>query len=350
MKKIKDDPLLSIFKKLPNGELIEEINSIQNIQNFFNYISSDKTPEDSKIGVLENFLLILIKNRYICEYFSSYNNKSIYAYLFDIYLSKNSSEKLKTTALNLINELILILETNKEVYEYLFQRISKIYNKENTTEEKTPENLYSHLTMLNTLLAYKEKIPKPRNYFALSGNGKFVLDLKEKKLNIGYCMTLILNFKIGESKKEDEISTLFNIKFSNNTSLSFLIKAPSFLYIKEGKEEEKLLRGLPINEVVIFVVNLIVEDNSFQVFNFVNGDNNYVPNKYKNNLDLEKDTIESLEFFDNFYGEVTSMTMFLQKDKSQPTINSIKFLPTFKNFADGFHKKKKIYQVFRCYF
>ena len=341
MKKIKDDPLLSIFKKLPNGELIEEINSIQNIPNFFNYISSDKTPEDSKIGVLENFLLILIKNRYICEYFSSYNNKSIYAYLFDIYLSKNSSEKLKTTALNLINELILILETNKEVYEYLFQRISKIYNKENTTEEKTPENLYSHLTMLNTLLAYKEKIPKPRNYFALSGNGKFVLDLKEKKLNIGYCMTLILNFKIGESKKEDEISTLFNIKFSNNTSLSFLIKAPSFLYIKEGKEEEKLLRGLPINEVVIFVVNLIVEDNSFQVFNFVNGDNNYVPNKYKNNLDLEKDTIESLEFFDNFYGEVTSMTMFLQKDKSQPTINSIKFLPTFKNFADGFHKKKK---------
>ena len=58
MKKIKDDPLLSIFKKSSNGEYIEEIENIQNIPNFFTFISSENTPEESKIGVLENLLII----------------------------------------------------------------------------------------------------------------------------------------------------------------------------------------------------------------------------------------------------------------------------------------------------
>ena len=341
MKKIKDDPLLTIFKKSSNEEYIEEIGNFQNIPNFFTFISSENTPEESKIGVLENLLIISKKNRYICEYFSSYKNKSIYLYLFDLYLSKNSSEKLKSSILKLIDGLTFYLETNKEVYEYLFQSLSKIYNKENTTQEKTPQNLYNHLALLNTLLSYKEKIPKPLNYFTLGGNGKLALDLSEKKLKIGYCMSFIINFKIAESsKKTEEISSLFHIKFSNKTNISFNLKAPGFLLIKEGKEKEKMLKGLPLNEFVILVINLIVEDNNLLVYYFVNGENKLSPIKYKNNLDLKKDNIESLEFFENFYGEVTSIAMLLQKEKSTPTINTVKFLPTFKSFAKGIHKKK----------
>ena len=180
MKKINDDPLLSIFKKIKD-EYIEEIDSIRNIPNFFNYITSSHTPEDSKIGVLNNITTIIRKKKYICEYFSSCNNKSIYSYLFDIYLSKNTSKELQSSIINLVNELILTLETNNEIYEYLFQSISKIYNKEETTQEKTPENLYNHLFLLNNLLLYNEKIPKPRNFFTLSGNCKFELDLQKKK-------------------------------------------------------------------------------------------------------------------------------------------------------------------------
>ena len=343
MKKIKDDPLLSIFKKSSNGEYIEEIENVQNIPNFFTFISSENTPEESKIGVLENLLIISKKNRYIFEYFSSYKNKSIYLYLFDLYLSKNSSEKLKTSILKLIDSFTFYLETNKEVYEYLFQSLSKIYNKENTTQEKTPQNLHNHLTLLNTLLTYKEKVPKPLNYFTLSGNGKLALDLSEKKLKIGYCMSFIINFKIGESsKKTEEISSLFDIKFSNKTNISFNLKSPGFLLIKEGKEKEKMLKGLPLNEFVILVINLIVEDNNLLVYYFVNGENKLSPIKYKNNLDLKKDSIESLEFFENFYGEVTSMTMLMQKEKATPTINTVKFLPTFKSFVKGIHKKKEL--------
>ena len=342
MNKIKDDPLLSIFKNISKEEYTEEIGSINNIPNFFNYIKSETIPEDSKIGVLENFLKIIKKNRYILEYFSSYNNRSIYLYLFDLYLSKNSSPKLKTSISNLLNELILSLETNKETYEYLFQNISKIYNIENTSQEKTPENLYNNLNLINILLSYKEKFPKPRNFFTLSGNGKFSLDLKEKKMKVGYCMTFIFNFKIGVSKTENEC-TLFNIKFSNKTSISFNLKTPGFLLIKDGNEKEKMLKGLPTNEWINLIINLIVEDNNnLQVYYFVNGENNLSAIKYKNNLNLKKDTIESLEFFNNFYGEVTSITMFLQKEKSQPTVNSVSFLAFFRNFVEGIHKKKQL--------
>ena len=52
MKKIENDPLLTIFKNSPKEVYIEEIENIKNISNFFNFISSTETPEDSKIAVL----------------------------------------------------------------------------------------------------------------------------------------------------------------------------------------------------------------------------------------------------------------------------------------------------------
>ena len=343
MKKIKDDPLFSIFKKV-NNEIIEEIDSINNISNFFEFITSTKTPEDSKIGVLENITIIFKNNKYICDFFSSYNNKSIYLYLFDIYLSKDSSDKLKTAIVNLLNELLLVLETKSEIYEYLFQNISKIYSKDNTTQEKTPQNLYNHLFLLNTLLLYRDTIPKQKNYFSLSGNGKFILDLKDKQLNIGYCMSFILTFRTGQEEKSNNVSKLFHIKFSNNTSISLFLKYPNLITIKEGDKEESTIKGFFPNDFIVLAINLIVENNELKCYCFVNGENTPLPVNYKNNLDLNKDFIEYLEFFDNFYGQVTSLTMFTLKGKAEPTINSKTFLPTLKNFQEGFHKKKIINQ------
>ena len=341
MKKIKDDPLISIFKKSPNGEYVEEIDSIQNIPKFFEYIISEQTPEDSKIGVLENLLSILEKRRFIGEYFSSYKNKSIYLYLLDLYFSK-SSVQMKSTIMKIINELVLFLETNKEVYEYIFQRISKIYNKEKTNIEKTPDNLFEHLTILETLLAYREKIPKPRNYFTLLGNNKLVLDLKEKSLKIGYCMTFILNFKLGNCIDTNVSSTLFNINFSNSSSVLFKIQSNGDLSVKEENGKEQLLKKIPPNEPVIFLVNIIVEENYYQVFNFLNGENNLRPIKFHKKVNIEKDTIDHMEFFGNFYGEVTSITMLIQKEKSNPVINSNKILPKFKQYFEGFYTRKKL--------
>ena len=95
----------------------------------------------------------------------------------------------------------------------------------------------------------------------------------------------------------ESISSLFNISFSNKTNITFKLKEKSFLLIKEGKDDEKMLKGLPLNEYVILVINLLVEDNTLNVYYYANGENKLSLIKYKNNLDLKKDCIESLEFF-----------------------------------------------------
>ena len=345
MNKINDDPLLTIFKNSSEEIYYSKIEHIENIPNFFKYITSETIEEDSKISVFENITKIIKKNRYISEYFSSYENKSIYLYLFELYLNKNSSEKLKLSIISLINELILSIETNKEIYEFIFQKISKIYNKEDSTEEKTKENLCNYLILLDVLLSFKEKIPKPRNYFALSGNNaKFSLDLVNKRLELGYCTSFILNFKIPNLNIKDEESKLISIKFSNKTSLEFKLKSPGFLLIKDQDSKENMIKALPLDEYMIILINIIFVENEngniFQIYCFVNGENKLTSTNCKTNLDIKKDHIKSLCFFENFFGEVTSITMFVQKDETKPIINSPEFLPLFKNFTDGFHKKK----------
>ena len=81
MNQINDDPLLTIFKNSPEEIYYSKIEHIENIPNFFGYITSETIEEDSKILVLENLTKLFLKNRYISEYFSSYENKSIYLFL-----------------------------------------------------------------------------------------------------------------------------------------------------------------------------------------------------------------------------------------------------------------------------
>ena len=343
MSNINEDPLLSIFKNSSENEYYPKIEHLDNIPNFFKYITSEEISEESKIVILEIMRTLIQKNRYLSAFFSSYENKSIYLYLFELYLNKNTSEVLKICILALIDELILSLETNKDIYEFIFQKISKIYNKDDLTEEKTPDNLCNYLTLLNNLLSFKEKIPKPRNYFSLSGNNsKFSVDLSNKNLRLGYCTSFILNFKIPESNIINEISNLINIKFSNETSLEFQLKLPGFLLIKDQEGKEQMVKGLPINEYLILVINIILEDNDkvLHIFCFVNGENTLKSINCKTNLNMKKDSIQTLSFFENFFGEVTSITMFTQKKIEKPIINNSEFLPIFKNFVEGFHKKK----------
>ena len=347
MKKIDDDPLLTIFKNSPEDIYIQQIEHIENIPNFFKYITSEEISEESKIIVFNNLKNIFQKNRYISEYFSKYENKSIYLYLFELYLNKNSSQNLKFSTLELIDELILSVETDKDIYEFIFQKISKIYNRQDLSEEKTPENLCLYLALLDNLLSYKEIIPKPRNYFTFCGNNaKFSVDLSNKNLKFGYCTSFILNFKIPEMNVKDETYNLINIKFSNDVSFEIKLKLPEgFLLIKDQDDIIQKVKALPINFYVALLINIIYDESNklFQIYYFLNGENKLTSINSKINIDINKDTIKSLSFFENFFGEVTSITMLTKKDKNKPIINTPEFLPIFKNFIEGFHKKKYLY-------
>ena len=71
------------------------------------------------------------------------------------------------------------IETGKEIYEYLFQKLSKLYRGE---EELKPSNMKNYLTLLYTILDETDNCLKPRNYFSCNGNGRFILDCNEEML------------------------------------------------------------------------------------------------------------------------------------------------------------------------
>ena len=339
-----NNPLATIFFKDSNGKLTNDIEQTKNIKNFFDFIKDDKNKEEEKIKVLDELKNKIKANRYISEFFCSHENKSTYLFLFDLYINKNSSDKLKNSILSLIEELCLNIQTGKEIYEYLFQKLTKIYRGEIPANSN---NMYNYLKLLNSLLCETDGIQIPKNYFACSGKNKFYINLNSKEVVVGYSFTININFKISvqEESKKNNVSNLIKFYFSNNSELSIDLKYPCSLICEQiRKEPIKILSNL---EWINLIATLTNFDNKLNLFININGENYQTPFKIKN-LSINYDhTIEFVELFNNFYGEVSSAYMFSQKESGPPGVNSSSFLGELKNYKEGLWKKKKIDEFFQ---
>ena len=226
-----DYPLKTIFKD-SNGKLTDEIIDIKSISNFFHFLKNDKINSEIKSKAIEEFKTKIQNNRFISEFFSEYENKSIYIYLFDLFINKNTTTKLKSEISSLIEELCLNIQTGKEIYEYIFQNLSKIYRDE---IKLNAENVYTYLQLLSNILCETDNIINPKNYFSCGGkNCFFEVNLKEKPINIEYSFSININFKIGNNydTKSDEVN-LIQINFSNNQTFNVDLKYPDNLVIKD---------------------------------------------------------------------------------------------------------------------
>ena len=347
MSNINENPLLKIFEIEEEGTCSQELKNIENINQLWNYLEDDNVPQQSKSQIINELTEKFKTNRYICEYFSKTNviNKgSIYIFLFELYLNENTSTQLKNAIINLLKELIINIEMTKEIYENIFQKISILYKEESRISS---EKLKEYLTLLNTVLGDTMNSQKPFNYFACPGNNTFELDLSNKKIEIGKCLTIIINFKIGnfnlnkeDNIKEDQIITLMKINFSNGQSFSLDFKYPMFLIAKEI--HTNFIKALPIEEWINLIFTVINIDNKFQVYFFVNGENKLSPYKLPSKKLKSIDTIDSIIFFDKFKGEVSSMCMLIQsnEDKDKPNVLNNIFLAGFKQFQQGIWKRK----------
>ena len=348
MKNKSDNPLNNIFIKDSNGKLTEEIDSTKHIQSFFEFLKDDKINPDSKIKVLEELKNKMHINRYIADFFSTYNNKSIYLFLFELYINKNTTDKLKSSIQSFIEELVLNIKAGKEIYEYLFQKLAKIYRGEMPA---TANNTKNYLNLLNSILCEAD-ILKPKNYFSCTGgNCKFQLEMKDKKaVEVSYSFTININFKLSicqdeKNPSKNKVSNLVKLTFSNKKELSIDLKYPFSLIIKEiRKEPIKILSNTEWVNLNITTVNI---NNKLNLFINVSGENNLSPFKLTT-LSLKfDDKIESIEFFNNFYGKVSSICMFSQKDSGPPGVTSTAFLSELKNYKEGLWKRKIIDNFFQ---
>ena len=240
------------------------------------------------------------------------------------------------------------IETGKDVYEYLFQKLSQVYRGEITP---TSNNLFTYLKLLNVVLADTEACQPPKNYFACSGGHcKFSVDLNKKPIEVGTSFSIILNFKISNYIAEDNpdknrISNLVKIYFSNKKTLSVDLMYPFFLIVKEIRKE--FIKTFPNDEWINLIITIANINNSFQFFFYVNGENHPYPFKIEKLSLKYDDTIKYIDFFNNFYGEVTSIYMFSQNEQGPPGVSNSNFLSQFKNFKEGLWKKTKIDALFQ---
>ena len=346
MSNINENPLLKIFEIGQDGSCSQELQNIENINLLWNYLEDENKSPESKSQIINDLTEKIKINRYICEYFSladAINKKSIYIFLFDLYLNQNSSTKLKNSILNLIKELIINIEITKDIFEYIYQKISLLYKEE---EQVSPEKLKEYLTLLNAILGDTMNIQKPFNYFACPGNNNFEVDFSNNKIDIGKCLTIIINFKISNSSlnKEDtgdeQIVTLMKINFSNGQSFSLDLKYPMFLIAKEI--HSNFIKTLPMEEWVNLIFTIVNNDGKPQVYFFVNGENKLSPYKLPSKKLKSNDIIDSIIFFDKFKGEVSSMALLIQsiEDKDKPNVLNNLFLTGFKQFQQGIWKRK----------
>ena len=329
-----DNPLNLIFIKQGNGKLSDEISDIKNINHFFNFLKDEKINSDSKIKVIDELKKKIETNRFISEFFSQNENRSIYLHLFDLFTKKNSSDKLRTSILSLIEELCLNIETGKEVYEYIFQNLSKIYRNE---LNPTAENVLMYLKLLKSVLCETDNIKNPKNYFTCDGgNCKFNVDLKEKPLDIEYSFSININFKISKNydqKRTKEIN-LIKLYFSNNQTFSVDLKLPGDLIIKDIQKDPIRKLGENENEWNNLIITIAHISNSLNIFINLNGENESTKLKITTlSLNFD-DSINNIEFFNNFVGEVTSIYMFSQMDPGLPMIITRQFLSELKKILN----------------
>ena len=351
------NPLLLIFKLTPEGAISEEIEDPSKFPSLYNYMleNSNKKNKVQIINIINILKEIIKRQRSVCAYFPKYNNKSLYIFLFELFLKEKSTPQLRTALIELISELIANIQITKEIYEFIFQKFSKLYRKEQNFLNNIKEMNYSIndyfsslLELLNSTFSKIEKEKTlPSNYFSCFGNNSFNLNFNKNLLNFGNYFSFILNFKISKSKLMEKNPQIFNkcrlitINLTDNKKeISIELKYPNNLYLIDGKEEIKT-KTIPFGDWVSLLVTLSETKGNLSAYFSINGENMKDPIKMKS-IKLGKDEkINFISLFDNFYGEVTSMIIISQKNNESFNTFS-KNLKFFSEMKRGLWDKKHI--------
>ena len=136
-------------------------------------------PQDILISRINKLTKKLIENRQFIEFFSEINGKSIYLILFEIIFNPSSNEELQNSIFKLIHELSFHIELNKEIFEYLFNKLSLIFRK---IDKPNPKIIQYILQILNELFYTSDEISlNPKNYFYFTGDGNLTIKPKNTK-------------------------------------------------------------------------------------------------------------------------------------------------------------------------
>ena len=119
--------LKKIFVSNEKNQITNQLISQEAIQEFINYLSNDNVLLKTKIDLLTILKEKFMEYRMLIEYFSTINHKSIYIYLIEIYISEKNDNQLRDVILDFIDAIVINIEVGKEIFDYIYQKISLLY-------------------------------------------------------------------------------------------------------------------------------------------------------------------------------------------------------------------------------
>ena len=122
MEEEQENPLYLIFKKNSEGEeTTSEFEDIQYIPELFKYLANGEIEPQYKIYIIEQLQKKFNTNRYLIEYFSEYENTSIYIFIFELILSPETTEELQQALINFITKIRNGIEAGKKYINIYFR-------------------------------------------------------------------------------------------------------------------------------------------------------------------------------------------------------------------------------------
>lgn len=125
------NPLFQIFKHDDAGIISEEIEDPSKFPLLYNYIF-DNSNKKVAVNIINILKEIIKRQRSIAAFFPKYNNKSIYIFLYEIYLKEITNTQLRKALIEFISEINNNVQISKDEYDFIFQKFSKLYQQDKT--------------------------------------------------------------------------------------------------------------------------------------------------------------------------------------------------------------------------
>ena len=185
-------------------------------------LSSSSLSINDKESIISQMIKIFNTDRIYTSLYIDSSTICIYTTLINLLFSENEiPPKTEQLIFNLLDLILLNIDCDKNIYNYVYQSLSKYYFNQKLLTEKI---MLKYVTLLRHLYQNGNERTKilPNNYFYFHQNGSIKYSIIEQntKLNINKVITILLWFRINLSQMKGN-GIILTVCNSKNPEVTF---------------------------------------------------------------------------------------------------------------------------------
>lgn len=304
-------------------------------------LSSSSLSINDKESIISQMIKIFNTDRIYTSLYIDSSTICIYTTLINLLFSENEiPPKTEQLIFNLLDLILLNIDCDKNIYNYVYQSLSKYYFNQKLLTEKI---MLKYVTLLRHLYQNGNERTKilPKNYFYFHQNGSIKYSIIEQntKLNINKGITILLWFRINLSQMKGNgiILTVCNSK-NPEVTFSLSINKQAKTYVLQQSNTKLQFNhtntDIPFADNEYILLSFSIKKEKIAVW-ICNNENKEYEYNITNANNIEIDTIS---FFDNCTGEASTILVLNQYlNKKELGLDYV-----FKKFPFGLPKFSKI--------